>query len=116
MTKFRVKPTMKENWRYIVFELLSKTAIKEQDVVRAITGSILKMFGEFGASKTNVWLIEYDSKTKKGIVRCSHKAVETVVASVTLITKIVESEAAFVVKGVSGTIKKAKEKFLSHNP
>ncbi|MDP7282486.1 MAG: Rpp14/Pop5 family protein [Candidatus Undinarchaeales archaeon] len=112
MTKFRVKPTMKETWRYIVFDLISKTSVKEQDVVRAITGSILRMFGEFGASKTNVWLIEYDAKTKKGIVRCSHKAVQTVVASVTTITKIGDVEAAFVVKGVSGTIKKAKVKFI----
>ena len=112
MTKFRVKPTMKENWRYIVFNLLSKNSIKEQEVVRAITGSILKMFGDVGASKTNVWLIEYDSKTKNGIVRCSHKAVETVVASITTITKIGEQNAAFIVKGVSGTIKKAKGKFL----
>ena len=112
MTKFRVKPTMKETWRYIVFDLISKTSVKEQDVVRAITGSIPRMFGEFGASKTNVWLIEYDAKTKKGIVRCSHKAVQTVVASVTTITKIGDVEAAFVVKGVSGTIKKAKVKFI----
>jgi ribonuclease P/MRP protein subunit POP5 len=103
---------MKETWRYIVFDLISKTSVKEQDVVRAITGSILRMFGEFGASKTNVWLIEYDAKTKKGIVRCSHKAVQTVVASVTTITKIGDVEAAFVVKGVSGTIKKAKVKFI----
>lgn len=112
MTKFRVKPTMKANWRYIVFEIISKTSVKEQDVVRAIISSILRLFGELGASKTNVWLIEYDSKTKRGIVRCSHKAVQTVVASMTIVTKIGEQEAVFVVKGVSGTIKKAKEKYL----
>ena len=114
MTKFKIKATMKENWRYIVFDLISKTTSKEQDIVRAITGSILKMFGDIGASKTNVWLIEYDAKTKKGIVRCSHTAVQTVVASITSITKLNDSEAAFVVKGVSGTIKKAKEKFLKN--
>ena len=114
MTKFRVKPTMKANWRYIVFNILSKTAVKEDEVVRAVINSILRMFGEIGASTTNVWLVEYDSKTKTGIVRCSHNAVQTVVASVTTITKIGETEAGFIVKGVSGTIKKAKGKFYNN--
>lgn len=112
MTKFKIKSTMKENWRYIAFHLLSKTPAHEQDVVKAVTSSILRMFGEIGASETNVWLIEFDEKTQSGILRCSHTAVQTVVASITTVNKVNEQDAAFIVKGVSGTINKVKGKYL----
>jgi len=114
MTKFRVKPSQKANWRYIFFELLSERAVGEQDVVKAVINSILRLLGELGASKTNIWLIEYN--TGKGILRCSHKALQNVVAAITTITRIGESTAAFNVLGVSGTIKKGREKWLKPKP
>lgn len=112
MTHFRIKASMKENWRYIVFQLLSNNSVSDKDVVGAVTTSLLRMFGEVGASKTNIWLVEYDANAKTGIVRCSHNAVQEVVAAMTAILKVNEQDAAFIVKGVSGTIKKATGKYL----
>ena len=109
--KFRVKPSMKENWRYIAFELISEAEpASEKDITRAILNSVTRLLGEVGASKTNIWLLEYSKG--KGLIRCSHTAVTNVVASVTTITEINDKRALLHVLGVSGTIKKAKEKYL----
>lgn len=109
--KFKIKPSMKENWRYIAFELISEAKpVSEKDITRAIINSIIRLLGEVGASKTNVWLLEYSKG--KGLIRCSHTAVTDVVASVTTITEINNKRAMLHVIGVSGTIKKAKEKYL----
>ncbi|MFH1169554.1 MAG: Rpp14/Pop5 family protein, partial [Chloroflexota bacterium] len=112
MTKFRVKPTQKENWRYIAFEIISDSAPKEGEVVRTMVSSILRFLGELGASDTNIWMMEYAAEKRQGIIRCSHDAVRDVVASITLVSKIEEKKAAFNVRGVSGTVKKCREKYL----
>ena len=124
MVKFKVKPSQKENWRYIAFELISNANFTDKDIVRAITGANLRLYGEVGTSVENLWLIEYDAQNKRGIVRCSHKAQQKVIAALTIITKInaltsISSQklgdgqdAVFNVLGVSGTIKKTKEKYF----
>ncbi|HIK01880.1 TPA: ribonuclease P protein component 2 [archaeon] len=113
MVKFKVKPTLKENWRYISFELLSENKISEKQIVSEMLNSILSFLGELGASNANLWLIEYDSKTSSGIVRCSNKALTEVIASLATITSIGGSRTTFRVLGVSGTIKKTKDKYLN---
>ena len=115
MVKFRVKPTQKENWRYIAFRILSKKAVKESEVVKALVNSITHFLGELGASDANSWLIDYDEKKGQGIFRCSRDAVKQVVASITLVSKIGMQDAAFLVLGVSGTIKALRKKYFPRN-
>lgn len=110
MVKFKVKPTLKENWRYIGFEVISESKFEDKQVVKAITNSILKFLGELGASETNVWLIDYNAQSSKGIVRCSNKALTNVLAAITTIIKIDDKQAILNAIGVSGTIKKLKLK------
>jgi ribonuclease P/MRP protein subunit POP5 len=110
--KFKVKPTMRENWRYIAFELISEAKpVSEKDITRAILNSLIRLLGEVGSSKTNIWLLEYSEG--KGLIRCSHTAVTEVMAAITTITTVNDKKAAVHVLGVSGTIKKAKEKWLN---
>ena len=61
MVKFRVKPSQKENWRYIAFELISNATFTDKDIVRAITSGNLRLYGEIGTSEENLWLIKYDA-------------------------------------------------------
>ena len=113
MVKFKVKPSQQENWRYIAFELISEANVSEKDVVRALTSANLRLYGEVGTSEENLWLIEFDLQNKRGIVRCSHKTQQKVIAAMTAITKINEQDAVFNILGVSGTIKKTREKYFS---
>ena len=112
MVKFKVKPSQKENWRYIAFELVSNANFTDKDIVRAITGANLRLYGEVGTSGENLWLIEYNADKKSGIIRCSHKTQQKVIAALTIITKINEQDVVFNILGVSGTIKKTKEKYF----
>lgn len=112
MVKFRVKPSQKENWRYIAFEVISETKPLEADVVKAIMQSIIRFLGETGASKTNAWLLNYEPEKKIGIIRCSHTAQKEVLASITTITSINEAKALLNIPGVSGSIKKVNLKYL----
>ena len=112
MVKFKVKPSQKENWRYIAFELISNANFTDKDIVRAITSANLRLYGEVGTSEENLWLIEFDKEKQRGILRCSHKAQQKVLAALTAITKINEQDVVFNVRGVSGTIKKATDKYL----
>ena len=72
----------------------------------------MRLHGEVGTSEENLWLIEFDQEKQCGILRCSHKAQQKVIAALTIITKINEQDVVFNVRGVSGTIKKAKAKYL----
>ena len=124
MVKFKVKPSQKENWRYIAFEIISRGNFSDQDIVKAVTSANLHLYGELGTSEENLWLIEFNPEKKQGILRCSHKAQQKVLAALTAITKInaltsISSQklgdgqdVVFNVRGVSGTIKKANEKYF----
>ena len=111
MTKFKIKPSQKENWRYIAFELIGLEKFAEQDVVKAILSANLHLYGEIGTSEENLWLVEFDFEKQRGIARCSHKTQQKTAAALTAITKINEKDAVFNIVTVSGTIKKANAKF-----
>jgi len=100
-----------ERNRYIVFKLYSNNDISRENLVKDIWRNLLTIYGEYGASKTNFWLIEYDEKTKKGIVRCTHTTVNMLRTVLALTTKIAETPVMVKILGISGTIKTAKEKF-----
>ena len=71
----------------------------------AIWRSILKLYGEYGASRTDLLLIIYDEKNKTAVIRTSLATVNLVRASLASIVSIAGREAAVHVLAVSGTIK-----------
>ncbi len=102
-----------ERGRYIVFEIITELEeISKSDLLNSITRSLFSLHGELGASKTGIWLIEFDERKKKGIIRCSHKGLIELRTSLAVISQINKNPVIFHVLGISGTIKKAKEKFL----
>ena len=113
MTKFKIKPTQKENWRYIAFEIYSQNQCKQEEVTKALVNNTLRLLGEIGASYANLWVIDFDQKKQSGIVRCSRDAQTQIVADLTTITHINQQQAAMFVLGVSGTLKKLKDKYLN---
>jgi RNase P/RNase MRP subunit POP5 len=59
--------------------------------------------------------VDFNETKKSGIVRCSHKAVNKLVSSISTVTKINDAKAGILVKGISGTIKKTG-RFFHNNP
>lgn len=96
--------------RYLAFKVVSEQLVGKGDVADAVWNAVLRLFGEYGASQANLALIEYDQEKSWGIIRCSHKAVEMVRASIASVTEINEKPVAIHVLRVSGTLKALRRK------
>ena len=107
-------PTLRENARYLVFEIISKKDFDIAEAVDALWQSSLALFGETGASKFSLWVPFnlYDREKKRGIVKCSHTSVEEVRAAIAAIRQIGNEPVILHVLGVTGTILSAKKKFF----
>lgn len=98
--------------RYLALRVLGEHFVSKRDVVDAVWSAVLQLFGEYGASQASLTFIEYNSDRSWGIVRCSHRALEMVRASVASVTEINGKPVAIDVLGVSGTLKALRKKVL----
>lgn len=89
---------------------MSEQLLNEKDVIHTIWSAVLKLFGEYGASQVNLALIEYAPQKSYAVVRCLHKALEMVRASIASITEINGKPTAVHIVGVSGTLKALRKK------
>ncbi len=107
-------PTLRENARYLVFEIISKKDFDIAEIVDNIWQSSITLFGETGASRFSIWVPYnlYDRQRKRGIVKCAHTSVEEVRASLAAVRQIGGEPVIIHVLGVTGTILSAKKKFL----
>jgi len=99
--------------RYIAVKIDSDQTAKKEDVYIAIWNSILRLFGEYGASWTDLRLIEYDPENGRAVLRCSHEALPLVKASIPCVTQIGDRAAVIHIQLVSGTLKSLRKKLIS---
>ena len=90
---------------------MSDKKIEEWEFMKAVWNAILRLFGEYGASKTSLQIIEYFPQKKLAIVKCSHKTLEIVKASVASMTEIRGKLVAVYTLGVSGTLRALRRKY-----
>jgi len=91
--------------RYLALKVESAESFEEGDIRDAVWSAVIQLFGEYGASKAGLFLIEYDKQRKEAVLRCSHRALSMVHASVASVTKIKGKPAALHVLRVSGTLR-----------
>jgi ribonuclease P/MRP protein subunit POP5 len=110
-----LRPSLREKKRYIVFEIISDDKIEFKDIKNSILNACNKFLGEFGCAKANPYIIEncFDSSSKKGILRVTNKSLNDIKAALSMIKDINNQRVIFKIIGVSGILKKAKNKFLS---
>jgi RNase P/RNase MRP subunit POP5 len=96
--------------RYIAVKIDGGEMFDERDLYDAVWASILRLFGEYGASQTELTLVEYDPKGRQAVLRCSHKALDLVKASIVAVTEIANEKAAAHILSVSGTLKSLRRK------
>jgi len=107
-------PTLRDNQRYIVFEIVSKKEVAFENMVNVVWSASLQLFGEVGTSKFRMWVpsMLFDKARKKGVIRTTHDSVEEVRAVIASVKEIEGESVIFHVLGVTGTIRSAKSKFL----
>ena len=91
--------------RYLALKLVSESSVSREDLMNNIWNAIIQLFGEYGASQTDLALIKYNHERNFAIVRCSHRALEMVKASIASIMEINGKPAALHIRRVSGTLK-----------
>jgi len=99
--------------RYLALKIDSDEAFSSREFVNAVCSNVLKLFGEYGASQTGLVLVDYDEEESFAVVRCAHRAVETVRTAVASITKIGDKPVAIHVLKISGTLKALYSKLKS---
>ncbi len=107
-------PTLRDNQRYIVFEIVSKKEVAFENMVSVIWSASLQLFGEVGISRFRMWVpsMLFDKAKKRGVIRTTHDSVEEVRAVIASVKEIEGESVIFHVLGVTGTIRSAKSKFL----
>ncbi|MCK5474040.1 MAG: hypothetical protein KAI53_01425 [Candidatus Aenigmarchaeota archaeon] len=108
-------PVLKERQRYLVFEIISEKTHPLDEVVDAVWLCALRMWGDAGVSEFSFWIPAnlYNSKRKRGVVKCNNESVEKVRSSLAMTKQIGSQRAIVHVIGTTGTIKSAKTKYLS---
>lgn len=99
--------------RYLALKIDSKANLNSKDFMDAIWEALLRFFGEYGASKTGLTLIDYSAEKRLAIIRVAHTEVDKIRAALASITKIVAEPAAIHVLAVSGTLRALRNKIKS---
>ena len=101
--------------RYLALKVEIEEPLSERALILAIWNSILQLFGEHGASQTNLCLVEFNPEDGYAILCCSHKAVDMIRAVVAAITGVNEKSVAIHVMRVSGTLKALRKKLVEES-
>jgi ribonuclease P/MRP protein subunit POP5 len=96
--------------RYIAFELDSEEIIQQTELAVEILSTQSALFGDKGASQNRLRLIFFNGRF--GLLRCSCSRIQESRAVLAAVYSISGIRAALRVKGVSGTIKAATEKYI----
>lgn len=99
-----ILPTLKERNRYLVYKV-DKT-LKFDEVKEIINKNTLRFLGEFELAKANMMILN-EYKKNKGIIKVNNLYTDKIRSSLILI-----KEPVFETIGISGTLKKARLKFL----
>jgi len=76
----------------------------------AIWAAVMRLYGEYGASRTGLSLIDFDAEKQLAVIRVTLSAVNTVRAAIATITRAKGKPAAIHVLRTSGTLKSLREK------
>jgi RNase P/RNase MRP subunit POP5 len=96
--------------RYLALKIDSKANLNSKDLMDTIWEALLRLFGEYGASKTSLTLIDYCAEKRFAIIRVAHTEVDKIRAALASITKIATEPAAIHVLAVSGTLRALRKK------
>jgi RNase P/RNase MRP subunit POP5 len=96
--------------RYLALEIDSDGLLDSREFMDAVWGAVLKLYGEYGASRAGLALIDYDMEKKFAVVRTVHTAVDMVRTALASMTRIGNKPVAIHVLTVSGTIRSLYKK------
>jgi len=91
--------------RYLALKIESAESFEEGDIKDVVWNAVIQLFGEYGASQAGLFLVQYDRQRKEAVLRCSHRALPMVQASIASVTKMKDQPAAIHVLRTSGSLR-----------
>jgi len=110
-----ILPTLKEKKRYLAFEIVSDSQIKDLNAIsEQIMAKTLELIGQLGVAKAGIQVIKdtWNPEKQRGILRVSNKHVDEIRSALALIKQIDNKDVIVKSIGVSGILNKAKQKYL----
>jgi ribonuclease P/MRP protein subunit POP5 len=115
IVKKKIKPLMpslRERKRYLAFEILSESPIKDFKAVEAaIRAKSLEFLGELGCAEAGLIIMhdKYNQKTQRGVIRVNNKNLNRLRATLALIEQIDDTNVIMKSVGASGMLNKAEQ-------
>lgn len=103
-------PVLRATRRYVAFMVEAEGEFEAKDLIHEIRSSQTSLFGDAGAARNRLKLISFQGGF--GLLRCHGDHVQETRAALAAVYSIDGFRASCHVKGVSGTIKSATEKYL----
>lgn len=91
--------------RYLALEIDSTETVGAQEFMDAVWSVIIRLYGEHGASKTGLTMIDYNMESKLAVIRVTNAASDIVRSAVATVTNIGGKHVSVHVIAVSGTIR-----------
>lgn len=97
--------------RYIGVKADSEWEVDRKSLADAVHNSLLRLFGECGASSAGLALIDYYPDRKCAVFKCAHKALDMVKVSIVAVKEMNGKKVATQIVYVSGTLKALRKRF-----
>ncbi|MEE8401140.1 MAG: Rpp14/Pop5 family protein [Candidatus Hydrothermarchaeaceae archaeon] len=109
-------PTLREKKRYVAFKVECDEPVSKEEIIRAVWNRALSLLGEVSAGSLGLRVLDYDNGTREGFLVCRNKDSWKIIGTLVFIGEINGKKVHVYTKGVSGTIKALKRKFLNKGP
>lgn len=112
--------SLREKRHYLAIELLAEAALSPEQAKNALQSAVKDFLGAHEAASAGMQIIELRAQKEKkyglfamrGILSVNRKKVLKARAALVLLKEIGGGKALCTVRGVSGTLRKLREKFL----
>ncbi len=108
----RLPPTLRGRKRYVAFTVDCDERLTRDEVIKLIWRASTGFFGEREMSGINLRVLDFDEDSQEGFLVCSHKCVGDVKVSLALVHDLGGRRVCIVPRGVSGTIRALRRKFI----
>lgn len=101
---------MKFKRRYLALKIDSNEKFDSKEFMDAVWSALLRLYGEYGASRTSLALVDYNAEKKFAVIRVAHTEIGKVRAALASVTEIMAKPAAVHILKVSGTLRALRNK------
>lgn len=91
--------------RYLAVKIECADGVGGDEFLSGVWGAVVKLYGEYGASRAGLSLVDFDEGGGFGVLRVSHLCVDLVRVALASLTSVGGKRVAVRVLVVSGTIK-----------